>query len=122
MAEMTLCGASHYNHKYFFNPQFDRLPDDVKQALKKLCIGFTEDVGGIFTIDFGFDGTPHFTVGTAQSDTEFSELASKIAIEKMQTEETVLMQSLALYYRIFILHMTPEQLGLAAPEEPDGTE
>ena len=40
----------------------------------------------------------------------------------MQTEETVLMQSLALYYRIFILHMTPEQLGLAAPEEPDGTE
>ena len=51
-----------------------------------------------------------------------NELASKIAIEKMQTEETELMQSLALYYRIFILHMTPEQLGLAAPEEPDGTE
>ena len=31
--EVTLCGASWYEQKYYFNPAFDKLPGAVKDEL-----------------------------------------------------------------------------------------
>ena len=32
---IVLCGASAYDEKYFFNPDFGRLPEQVKEELRK---------------------------------------------------------------------------------------
>ena len=42
-----LCGASHYEQLFYFNPEFDSLPKAIKEELNILCVLFTEDVGGI---------------------------------------------------------------------------
>lgn len=40
-----LCGASHYEQLFYFNPEFDSLPRAIKEELNILCVLFTEDVG-----------------------------------------------------------------------------
>ena len=32
--KVVLCGANSYEEKYYLNPDFDRLPDHVKDELK----------------------------------------------------------------------------------------
>ena len=53
---VVLCGASAYDQKYYFNQKFDGLPESVKEELHILCVLFTEDVGGIFTVSFDLEG------------------------------------------------------------------
>ena len=46
---ITLCGASAYEKKFYFNQDFNALPDHVKKELQIMCVLYTEDVGGILT-------------------------------------------------------------------------
>lgn len=53
---VVLCGASAYEQKYYFNKDFDSLPDHVKKELQIMCVLFTEEIGGIFTLEFDDHG------------------------------------------------------------------
>ena len=46
---VVLCGASAYEQKFYFNPDFQALPEQIRQELQIMCVLFTEDVGGILT-------------------------------------------------------------------------
>ena len=59
---VVLCGANSYLQKYYFNPDFDSLPQEVKQELQIMCVLYTEDVGGILTLEFEEDGSLEFKV------------------------------------------------------------
>lgn len=48
---ITLCGASAYEKKFYFNQDFNALPDHVKKELQIMCVLYTEDVGGILTLN-----------------------------------------------------------------------
>ena len=55
--KIVLCGANAYEKKYYFNEeQFKMIPDSIKQELHVICVLFTEEVGGVFTIAFEEDG------------------------------------------------------------------
>ena len=99
----TLCGASRYQQKYYFNPDFAKIPRDVQQELKEICIGFVEDVGGIFTIEFGDDGEPSFAVRSADADPGFDEIGAELYIRRLQQEKEELMKQIAVFYRVFVL-------------------
>ena len=61
--KIVLCGANAYEKKYYFNEeQFKMIPDSIKQELHVICVLFTEEVGGVFTIAFEedeFNGSPY---------------------------------------------------------------
>ena len=44
--EIVLCAANAYEQKFYLNPEFDSLPENVKQELQIMCVLYTEDVGG----------------------------------------------------------------------------
>lgn len=44
---IVLCGSNAYDKKYYFNPQFEKLPENVREELQIMCVLFTEEVGGI---------------------------------------------------------------------------
>ena len=48
----VLCGANAYEMKYYFNEQFNGIPESIKKELNIICVLYTEEVGGIFTIGF----------------------------------------------------------------------
>ena len=53
---VVLCGASAYEQKYYFNKDFDSLPDHVKKELQIMCVLYTADVGGVLLLVFDENG------------------------------------------------------------------
>ncbi len=100
----VLCGANAYEQKYYFNKEFDRLPQAVKDELHIICVLFTEEVGGIFTIGFEEDGELIFTTQAADEDYLYDEIGAGLLVRKIKDTKQELLESLSLYYRVAILH------------------
>ena len=100
---VVLCGANSYLQKYYFNPDFDSLPQEVKQELQIMCALYTEDVGGILTLEFEEDGSLEFKVTSEEGDYLFDEIGSVLKIKQYQEEKRELLEALELYYRVFFL-------------------
>ena len=49
--KVTLCGSNAYEKKYYLNPDFNGLPEQIKQELQIACVLFTAEVGGILTLN-----------------------------------------------------------------------
>jgi hypothetical protein len=106
---IVLCGANSYEQKYYFNDRFDGIPQSIKDELHIICVLFTEEVGGIFTVVFEEDGTVSLETNFADDDFLYDEISSGLMVSKIRGSRQELFESLSLYYRIFVLH---EQLDL----------
>ena len=106
---VVLCGANAYEQKYYFNHDFDSLPEHVKQELQVLCVLYTEDIGGILTLEFDEDGQLQFKTEAKDSDGFYDEIGSVLKIKQMQTEKRELLESLEVYYRVFFLGDLPDE-------------
>jgi len=103
METKVLCGANSYEQKYYFNQEFDSLPQTIKDELHIMCVLYTEDVGGILTMEFEEDGQLEFKVTAPEEDYLFDEIGSVLKIKQYQEEKRELLEALELYYRIFFL-------------------
>ena len=103
METKVLCGANSYEQKYYFNQEFSSLPQSVKDELHIMCVLYTEDVGGILTMEFEEDGQLEFKVTAPEEDYLFDEIGSVLKIKQYQEEKRELLEALELYYRIFFL-------------------
>ena len=101
--EVVLCAASAYEQKFYLNPQFESLPEAVRQELQIMCVLFTEDVGGILTLEFDKDGNLEFQVSAEEGDYLFDEIGSGLKIRQYQLEKRELLESLELFYRVVFL-------------------
>lgn len=115
---IVLCGANSYVEKYYFNEQFSGLPEGVKEELRIMCVLFTEDVGGTMMLEFTPEGTLEFRVEAEETDYLFDEIGSGLKIRQYQREKRELLESLELYYKVFVLGMPAEGL-LDNTEETD---
>lgn len=101
---IVLCGANAYEQKYYFNEQFAAIPDSIKEELHIICVLFTEEVGGIFTIVFEEDGSISLETDVEEDDLLYDEISSGLLIGEIRRNRQEMFESLSLYYRVFILH------------------
>ena len=102
---IVLCGANSYEEKFYMNPDFDNLPQHIKDELKIMCVLYVHDVGGILTLVFEENGELEFEVTSAEGDPMFDEIGSRLKIKEIQTDEKKqeLLTQLQLYYKVFFL-------------------
>ncbi len=100
---IVLCGANAYEMKYYFNEQFAGIPDSIKDELHIICVLFTEEVGGIFTIVFEEDGSISMETNAEEDDIYYDEISSGLLVSEIRRKRQELFESLSLYYRVFIL-------------------
>ena len=101
--QVVLCGASAYEQKYYFNQDFDALPQQVKDELQIICVMYTEEIGGVFTMEFDEDGNLQFKTEALEADAMYDDIGSVLRIKKLQEEKRDLLESLEMYYRVFFL-------------------
>ena len=101
---VVLCGANAYEQKYYFNEQFAGIPESVKEELHVICVLFTEEVGGIFTIVFEEDGSVSLETNAEEDDLLYDEIGSGLLVREIRRNRQEMLESLQLYYRVFILH------------------
>lgn len=102
--KIVLCGASAYEKKYYFNEQFNGIPESVKEELHIICVLFTEEVGGVFTIGFEEDGNVVLETEAEESDIYYDEVGSGLLVSEVRRNRQELFESLRLYYKVFILN------------------
>ena len=96
--EIVLCAANAYEQKFYLNPEFDALPESVKQELQIMCVLYTEDVGGILMVVFDEEGNLELKVDHEENDFFFDEIGSVLKKTKQE-----LFESLELFFRVFYL-------------------
>lgn len=101
---IVLCGANAYEQKYYFNEKFSGIPESIKEELHVICVLFTEEVGGVFTIVFDEDGTILLETDAAEEDLLYDEIGSGLLVGEVRRNRQELLESLQLYYRVFILN------------------
>ena len=108
--KMVLCGANSYDMKYYFNEKFNGIPESIKNELHILCVLFTEEAGGIFTIGFTPSGNVVMDTRAEEGDLLYDEIGSALLIKKLRREKQEVFQSLEIYYRVTFLHQNPAEL------------
>ena len=101
---IVLCGANAYEKKYYFNEKISAIPESIKEELHIICVLFTEEVGGVFTMVFEEDGTLELETDAAEEDYLYDEIGSGLLIKEIQRTRQELFESLTLFYRVVILH------------------
>ncbi len=101
--KIVLCGASAYEQKYYFNQDFASLPQSVQDELHIMCVLYTEEIGGVLTLEFDEEGNLQFQVESLEADAMFDEIGSVLRIKELRNSKRELWESLELYYRVFFL-------------------
>lgn len=101
--KIVLCASNSYEKKYYLNPDFEALPEQIKNELKIMCVLYTEEIGGILALKYEEDGTLVFEVSSEENDFMFDEIGSRLKIKELQQTKEELLQSLELYYKVFFL-------------------
>ena len=101
--EVVLCASSAYEKKFYLNEEFSRLPEDIKNELKIMCVLFTEEVGGILELVFDEEGNLLFRTDADENDLLYDDIACGMLIKEMQYEKRELLESLEMFYRVFFL-------------------
>lgn len=102
MEKIVVCGANAYEQKYYFNKQFEKIPQSVQDDLHILCVLFTEEVGGIFTIGFDEEGELLLETRAEEDDIYYDEIASGMFIKQVRDNRQEIFEALQLYYRALI--------------------
>lgn len=110
MERIVVCGANAYEQKYYFNKEFSKIPQSVQDDLHILCVLFTEEVGGVFTIGFDEDGELLLETRADDDDITYDEIASGMMIKKVRDSRQEVFEALQLYYRALIKKEPIEQI------------
>ena len=102
--KVVLCGANAYEKKYYFNEKFAGIPESIKEELHIICVLFTEEIVGIFTIEFDKDGSVSMRTEYAEDDFLYDDIGSGLLVNEVRRKRQEMFESLSLYYRVFILH------------------
>lgn len=100
---IVLCASSAYKKQFYLNPEFDGLPEGIKEDLKILCVLYTEDIGGVLTLRFDEDGNLLFETEADEGDLLYDDIGSVLKIKQIQNTKAELLESLETYYKVFFL-------------------
>ena len=103
MENTVLCASSAYERKFYFNEDFSSLPQQIKQELNILCVLFTEDVGGVLSLEFDEDGQLMLNTSADEGDLLYDDIGSVLKVKKLQKEKRELFESLEMFYKVFVL-------------------
>ena len=107
---IVICGANSYDKKYYFNKKFDNLPTNIKEELHIICVLFTEEVGGVFTIGFTPFGHIEFDTRHEEGDLLYDEISARLLIKEIRMRKREMLDALSIYFRVTFLHQNPADL------------
>ena len=105
-----LCGANAYEEKYYYNKFYDKVPESIQKELNIICVLFTQEVGGIFTIGFDEDGQILLQTMAEEEDIIYDEISAGLLVSKIRRERQDMFEALSLYYRVLVLGEDPSAL------------
>lgn len=101
--EQILCACSAYEQKYYLNPRYASLPSAIQGELQIMAVTMTEDVGGVFTMEFDEDGSLYMSTTAKENDFFYDEIGSHLKIKQYRVKYAELLENLETYYKTFFI-------------------
>ena len=108
--KIVLCSANAYEKKYYFNNEFEKLPESIQEDIHIISVLFTEEVGGIFLMAFDDDGELVMQTESDPDDFYYDDVSAGLLVQQIKKSKQELFESLKIYYRVFILKEDPSAL------------
>jgi len=102
MEELVLAVSNSYERKYYFNQEFEGLPDQVKEDIQVMLVMFTMEIGGILSLIYKEDQLSFVTEADGE-DILYDEIGAHLKIKQLQVIKQDLLESLEEYYKVFYL-------------------
>ncbi|MBO6133170.1 MAG: hypothetical protein J6P05_02420 [Lachnospiraceae bacterium] len=96
----VLCVANAYEKKYYFNPIYGRLPENIQNEIKAMCVLFTEEVGGVLSLYFDEEGELILRTESDEEDITYDEIGAGLLIGRMRREKAELFKGLELFHKV----------------------
>ena len=97
----VLCGASAEQLKYYFNPEFSRLPEAVQQELHDVTVVMADRLGATFLMVFAENGDLRLEIVPDEADFGYDEIEAELQIRAIQREKEELFGQLEAFYKAF---------------------
>ena len=101
---VILCGANAYEKKYYFNRKFDKIPENIKEELHIICVLFTEEVGGVFTIGFTPYGELEMDAQKDEGDLLYDEIGAELLMKEIRRKRADMLKALSIFFKVTFLH------------------
>lgn len=106
---VILCVSSKYEEKYYLNEDFENLPEAIQRELRIMCVLYTEEIGGILTLEFDSIGNLNFITAANEGDLLYDEIGSVLKIKQLREQRKELLEALETYYKVFFLGIEMEE-------------
>ncbi len=114
---VVLCVSNSYTKQYYFNRQFSNIPKEVQDELQIMCVWFTEQCGGILTLEFDDDGNLLLKQSTSEYDGYYDQIGSELMINQIRRERKEFLMALELYYKAVAMGMSAEEIAASQKYE-----
>ncbi len=100
---IVLAASSSYDRKYFFNQEFEALPESIREDIQVMLVMFTMEIGGILTMSFDEEGTMLIESESDEEDILYDEIGAHLKIKQMTNDRQELFQNLEMFFKVFYL-------------------
>lgn len=101
MKKQILAVASFEKQKYFIEPKFQALPEEIQKDVKVLCVLTAQKLCCTFLMGFEEKGDIYFETIKSEQSIDFDDIGAELEIKKIQSENKELLQALKLWYIVF---------------------
>lgn len=96
---VVLCAANAYHQKYYLNPEYGNLPEDVQKELKLIAVDYVEEIGGIFLMQFNPEQKLVLKSMHEDDDVRFDDAHAEQRIQELASKYEALFTKLETYYQ-----------------------
>lgn len=100
---LVLAVSSSYDRKYYLNPDFEALPEGVRQDIQIMLVSFTMEIGGILTMAFDEEGTLFLQTECDEEDILYDEIGAHLKVKQMTIKYEELFEALEMFFKVFYL-------------------
>ncbi len=90
--------ASWENQKYFFDPEFNALPDSIKEEIRIICVVMAQRLGCTFLMGFKDEGDVYFEIVKGENAYDFDDIGADLEIKSLTKEKEELIKALKVWY------------------------
>lgn len=101
MEKTVLAAADARKQKYFLEPAFQSLPENIRDEVRAICVLLAQKLDCTFLMGFSETGSLYFETVRREDDCDFDEIGAELEVGALRREKKELLRALELWYAIF---------------------
>ncbi|MCI1959566.1 MAG: DUF6145 family protein [Clostridia bacterium] len=101
MDKKIMAAASFEKQKFFIDPEFAAIPDEVKKEVQTICVYLAEKLMCTFIMGFHENGDVYFETIKGEDISDFDDIGAELEIKALRKDKAKLLEALKIWYVIY---------------------